>query len=91
MALTLRPTDVVRSPAMADLEESPSVASTKSTRRQTRTWRGSGRLPLTSNRALDCAPSGTTETLDAAKAAFRATWDQWQSWAAKAGFDSRPG
>ena len=32
--------------------------------------------------------SGMTETLDAAKAAFRDSYDKWRAWAAKTGFDS---
>ena len=32
--------------------------------------------------------SGMTETLDAAKAAFRDSYDKWRDWATKAGFDS---
>jgi hypothetical protein len=35
--------------------------------------------------------SGTTGTLDAAKAAFRDTFDKWRTWATKAGFDSPSG
>jgi hypothetical protein len=35
--------------------------------------------------------SGMTEKFDAANAAFRATWEQWQSWAAKTGFNSSAG
>jgi hypothetical protein len=40
---------------------SPSAASTKGTRRQTRTWLGSGRSPRTSNRARGCARAGPRE------------------------------
>jgi hypothetical protein len=32
--------------------------------------------------------SGMAATLDAAKAAFRDTWDKWRTWKAKTGFDS---
>ena len=32
--------------------------------------------------------SGTTGTLEAAKAAFRDSYDKWRDWATKAGFDS---
>jgi hypothetical protein len=35
--------------------------------------------------------SGTAETLDAAKSAFKDTWEAWRSWAAKTGFDSSSG
>jgi hypothetical protein len=35
--------------------------------------------------------SGSAETLDAAKAAFRDTFDKWRAWATKAGFDSSSG
>jgi hypothetical protein len=35
--------------------------------------------------------SETTGPLDAAKAAFRAAWEQWQSWAAKTGINSGAG
>ena len=35
--------------------------------------------------------SGTAETLDAAKSAFKDTWEAGRSWAAKTGFDSSSG
>jgi hypothetical protein len=35
--------------------------------------------------------SGTAETLDAAKTAFREIWDKWRAWATQAGFDSNTG
>jgi hypothetical protein len=35
--------------------------------------------------------SGTAETLDAAKTAFREIWDKWRAWATQAGFDSDTG
>ena len=35
--------------------------------------------------------SGMAETLDAAKAAFRDSYDKWRAWATKAGIDSGAG
>ena len=96
MALPLRPTDLERSPATAHLEDwiildegrpiggicqhSPANADVA--------WFWSVTAYVEPRAVL--RTSGTTETLDAAKAAFRATWDQWQSWAAKTGFNPAP-
>ena len=94
MALTLRPTDLDRSPATADLEDwivqpigriyqrhAPANADV--------TWFWSITTYVEPRAGL--RTSGTAGTLDAAKAAFRATWEQWQSWAAKTGFNSGAG
>jgi hypothetical protein len=83
MALTLRPTDLERSPATAHLED----------------WivlddgRPIGRIYQRHAPAIYVEPrsglstSGTVATLDEAKAAFRASWDRWCSWATQTGFN----
>ena len=95
MALTLRPTDLERSPATADLEDwivlddgipigriyqrhAPANADVA--------WFWSITEYVEPRSGL--RTSGMAGTLDAAKAAFRATWEQWQSWTARTGFNS---
>ena len=95
MALTMRPTDLDRSPATANLDHwivldddipigriyqrhAPANADVA--------WFWSVTTYVEPRSGL--RTSGMAETLDAAKAAFRDTWDQWQSWVAKYGFDS---
>ena len=96
MALTLRPTDLDRSPATAHLEDWIVLDDGKPIGRiyqrhapANAAWFWS--VTAYVERRAGLRTSGTTETLDAAKAAFRATWDQWRYWAAKTGFDSGPG
>ena len=102
MALTLRPTDLDRSPATVDLEDwivldgkpighiyqrhAPANADVA--------WFWSVTAYVEPRSGL--RTSGTTGTLDAAKAAFRNSYDRWRAWAGKTGFDSgavppRPG
>ena len=94
MALTLRPTDLDRSPATVDLEDwivlddgkpigriyqrhAPATADVA--------WFWSITTYVEPRSGL--RTSGTMGTLDAAKAAFRDSYDKWQAWAAKTGFD----
>jgi hypothetical protein len=98
MALTMRPTDLDRSPAMADLDDwivlddgrpigriyqrhAPANADV--------TWFWS--ITAYVEPRSELRTSGMAETLDAAKAAFRDSYDKWRDWATKAGFDSSPG
>jgi len=93
MALTLRPTDLDRSPATADLEDWIVLDDGKPIGRIYQRhapanadvawfWSITYVEPRSGLRT-----SGTTGTLDAAKAAFRDSYDKWRAWAAKTGFD----
>jgi hypothetical protein len=55
------------------------------------TRRGSGRSPSSSSHAPGLRTSGSAETFDAARVAYRECWDKWRAWAAQAGFDSGSG
>ena len=95
MALTLRPTDLERSPATADLEDwivlddgipigriyqrhAPANADVA--------WFWSVTAYVEPRSGL--RTSGMAETLDAAKAAFRDSYDKWRDWATKADSNS---
>jgi hypothetical protein len=92
MALTLRPTDLERSPAMADLEDwivlddgipigriyqrhAPANADVA--------WFWSITTYVEPRSGL--CTSGSAETFDAARVAFRESWDKWRVWATKTG------
>ena len=98
MALTMRPTDLDRSPATADIADwmvlddgipigriyqrhAPANADV--------VWFWSITTYVEPRAGL--RTSGMAETLEAAKAAFRDSYDKWRDWATKAGFDSSPG
>jgi len=98
MALTLRPTDLERSPATADLEDwivlddgmpigriyqrhAPANADVA--------WFWSITTYVEPHSGL--RTSGMTDTIDAAKAEFRDSYDKWRAWVAKTGFDSGAG
>jgi hypothetical protein len=95
MALTMRPTDLDRSPATANLDHwivldddipigriyqrhAPANADVA--------WFWSVTTYVEPRAGLRM--SGTTGTLDDAKAAFRDSYDKWRDWATKTGFDS---
>ena len=95
MALTMRATDLDRSFATADLDDwmvlddgipigriyqrhAPANAGVA--------WFWSVTTYVDPRSAL--RTSGMAETLDAAKAAFRDSYDKWRDWATMAGFDS---
>jgi hypothetical protein len=95
MALTMRPTDLDRSPATADLADWIILDDGKPVGRIYQrhapanadvAWFWSITTYVEPRSAL--RTSGMAETLDAAKAAFRDSYDKWRDWAAKTGFDS---
>ena len=95
MALTLRPTDLERSPATAHLEDWIVLDDGKPIRRIYQrhapanadvAWFWSITTYVEPRAGL--RTSGMADTLDAAKAAFRDSYDKWRDWATKAGFDS---
>jgi hypothetical protein len=97
MALTMRPTDLDRSPATADLDDwivlddgTPigRIYQRHAPANVDVTWFWS--ITYVEPRA-GLRTSGMAETLEAAKAAFRDSYDKWRDWATKAGFDSSPG
>jgi hypothetical protein len=95
MILTLRPTDLERSPAMANLDDWMVLDDGKPIGRIYQrhapanadvAWFWSVTAYVEPRSGL--RTSGMAETLDAAKAAFRDSYDKWRDWATKAGFDS---
>jgi hypothetical protein len=95
MGLTLRRTSLERSPAFAHLEDWDVLNDGKPIGRIYEkhapaqpefTWFWSITAYVEPRSGL--RTSGMTETFDAAKAPFRDTWEKWQSWATKTGFDS---
>jgi hypothetical protein len=95
MGLTLRRTSLERSPAFAHLEDWDVLNDGKPIGRIYEkhapaqpefTWFWSITAYVEPRSGL--RTSGMTETFDAGKAAFRDTWEKWQSWATKTGFDS---
>jgi hypothetical protein len=98
MALTLRPSDLERSPAMADLEDWVVLDDGKPVGRiyqrhapgsAAQTWFWSITEYVEPRSGL--RTSGMASTLGEAKVAFRASWDRWRAWAAKTGFNSGAG
>jgi hypothetical protein len=89
MALTLRRTRIEQSPAFAHLEDWDVLDDGKpigriyekhAPARPDHAWFWSITEYIEPRAGL--STSGSAETLDAAKAAFRARWDQWRGWAA---------
>ena len=97
MALTLRPTDLSRSPATAHLEDWIVLDNGKPIGRIYQrhapanadvAWFWSITTYVEPRSGL--LTSGTAGTLDAA-AAFRNSYDKWRAWATQAGFDPEAG
>ena len=95
MALTMRPTDLDRSPATAELDDcivlDDGISIGRIYQRHAPAnpdvvWFWSITTYVEPRSGL--RTSGMAETLDAAKAAFRDSYDKWRDWATKAGFDS---
>jgi hypothetical protein len=98
MALTPRRTRLEQSPAFAGLEDWDVLDNGKPVGRiyerhapasPDQTWFWSITEYVEPRSGL--RTSGMTGTLDAAKAAFRNSYDKWRAWATKAGFDSGAG
>jgi hypothetical protein len=94
MALTLRRTRLEQSPAFADLEDWDVLDDGKPVGRiyerhapagPDLAWFWSITEYVEPRSGL--STSGTVATLDEAKAAFRANWDSWRSWATQTGFN----
>jgi hypothetical protein len=88
MALTLRPSDLDRSRWIAFDDGIPigRIYQRHAPANADVTWFWSITAYVEPRSGL--RTSGMAETLDAAKAAFRDSYDKWRDWAAKAGFDS---
>jgi hypothetical protein len=97
MALTMRPTDLDRSPATADLDDWIVLDDGRPIGRIYQRHAGKrGRGVVLVDYYLRRTARGAehkrmAETLDAAKTAFRDSYDKWRDWATQAGFDSSSG
>jgi hypothetical protein len=92
--LTMRATDIAHSPGLSDLEDWTVLDDGRPVGRiyerrapasATQTWHWSITEYVEPRAGL--RTSGTSSTLNEAKAAFKASWLRWRAWAARTGFD----